>query len=78
MFRQARQVFAEHPNFAFAGATQANDAAQQHGFTAARATHHRQDLALVQIQVEVLVHALAAKTVAQATHFNHRLSGRTV
>ena len=78
MFRQARQVFAEHPHFALAGAPQANDAAQQHGFTAARAPHHRQDLAFVQIQVEVLMHALAAKAIAQATHFNHRLSGRTV
>ena len=78
MLRQARQVLAKYPHLTFAGATQADDAAQQHGLAAAGAADHCQDFALVQIQVEVLVHALAAKAVAQAAYFNHRLSGRTV
>jgi len=78
LFRQARQVLAEHPHLAFAGAAQADDAAQQHRLAAAGTAHHREDLALVQIQIEVLVHALAAKAVAQAAHFDHRLGGRTV
>jgi len=78
MLRQARQILAEHPHFALAGAAQADDAAQQHRLATAGAADHRKDFALVQIQVEILVHALAAKAIAQATHFNHRLGGRTV
>ncbi|CNK00792.1 Uncharacterised protein [Mycobacterium tuberculosis] len=78
MLRQARQVLAEHPNLAFAGPAQPDDAAQQHRLAAAGAADHCQDLAFVQIQVEILVHALAAKAIAQAAHFNHRLSGRSV
>jgi len=33
--------------------------------------------ALVQIQIEVLVHALTAEAITQTTDFDHRLGGRS-
>jgi len=74
---QARQVLAEHFHVAFAGPAQADDAAQQHRFAAAGAADHGENFAFVQVQVEVLVHALAAEAIAQATDFDHRLGRYT-
>ena len=76
MLGQARQVLAEHFDDAFAGPAQADDAAQQHRFAAAGAADHGEDFAFVQIQIKILVHALAAKAIAQTTDFDHRLRGR--
>jgi len=77
MLGQARQVLPEHLYVAFAGPAQADNAAQQHRFAAAGTANHGEDFALVQIQIEILVHTLAAKAIAQATDFDHRLRGRT-
>src|SRR5690606_23774150 len=67
-------VFAEHPHAAARGPFQAQHLAQQHGFTRPRAADDRQDLARIDLQVQVLVDDGLAEFGPQVADLDHRRS----
>src|SRR5690242_8420054 len=75
MLRQVVQVFPEQPHAACVGAAQAQDRAQQHRLAAAGTAHDAEDLAAVDVEVEVLVHDLFAELAAQAAHLHQSFAG---
>src|SRR5690606_30825579 len=52
----------------------ADDAAQQHRLAGTRAADHAEDLATADIQVEIVVHGLAAEAVHQSAHLDQRFA----
>src|SRR5690606_13570322 len=74
--RQLQQILAEYRHTAGIRPPQADDAAQQHGFTGPRAADDAEDRAATNIQVEVLVHGLAAKAIDQSAYLYQRVVAR--
>ena len=59
-------ALAEHFDAAFAGLVEADDGAQQHRLARARAAHHAQHFAAIDIQIDMVVDDLVAEAVDQA------------
>src|SRR3546814_8999162 len=59
---------AENLDFPFIGNLKANDRTHQHGFARARSADHTQNLSPAHVEIQMFMHDLIAKTVAQAAH----------
>src|SRR5690554_2431708 len=65
LFIETQQVLAEYGDATRVGAAQADDRAQQDGFTATRTTDYPENLARLDVQIQVVMHGLTAKTIDQ-------------
>lgn len=74
--RQLQQVFAEHADAAGIWPAQADDAAQQHRLAGARSADHAENLAATDVQVETVVHGLAAEAVDQSAYLDQCVVAR--
>src|SRR5450759_4466241 len=69
-----RHFLAEQFHAAGGRLVEADDRAQQHRLAAAGTTDHAEDLAAVNVEIEIIVHDLRAELVAQAAHLDHRVA----
>lgn len=70
---QAQQVLTEQPHLTGTGPDQTHDGTQQHRLARARTTHHAQNLARVEIQIQIVMYHIGTEAIAQAPHFNKAL-----
>ena len=62
------RIHAQHLDLPGIGRAQAEDGAHQHRFAGARAANHAEDFAAADVQIQAVVHGLAAKAIDQPAH----------
>src|SRR6056297_803808 len=67
-----KRVEAEEPDTARLRPAQPHDGAQEHRLAGARAAHHAQHLAALDVEVEIVVHDMAAELVADTAQRDDR------